>query len=236
MVKGAAAGAGLGNAFLSHIKAVDGIFHIVRAFSEVDVVHVEGDVEPIRDLQIIHEELRLKDEEFLKGKVDALKKALRGNESDKTKKFEFDTVEKVFAWVSVDKKDVRHGDWNGKEIEVINTLQLLTAKSVVYLVNVSESDYVRKKNKWLPKIKAWIDENKPGDKMIPFSCSMESSVAALPSEADKENQLKELGASSALPKIIKTGYEALQLVYFFTAGADEVRAWTIRVSVPITDR
>ena len=175
LVKGAASGAGLGNAFLSHIRAVDGFFHIVRAFAELDVVHVEGEVDPIRDLEIIHEELRLKDEEFLSKQLDTAKKALRGSENDKTKKFEFDTIEKVYNWVC-SKKDVRFGDWSGKEIEVINTLQLLTAKSVVFLVNISESDYIKKKNKWLPKIKAWIDEKMPGDKMIPFSCSLESSV------------------------------------------------------------
>ncbi|RKP21759.1 cytoplasmic protein, partial [Rozella allomycis CSF55] len=222
LVKGAASGAGLGNAFLSNIRAVDGIFHVVRAFSEPNVVHVEGEVDPVRDLSIIHEELRLKDEEFLKNKYESLKKGIRGQEKNKEKVFELETVEKVilisinkllvYKWVSEEKKDVRHGDWNGKEIDIINSLLLLTAKT---------------SHIWLPKIKQWIDENTPGDTLIPFSCSLELLLSqSTPDE--KEQYLKELNTTSALPKIIVTGYSSLQLIYFFTAGADEVRAWTIR--------
>ena len=140
LVKGAAEGQGLGNAFLSHIKAVDGIFHLCRAFDDADVVHVEGEVDPIRDLQIIHEELRLKDEEFINKQVDSKRKDVArlgkgGNATDKLKKEEFEVLTKVQDWISTQKKDVREGEWTGKEIEIINTLQLITAKPVVYLVN-----------------------------------------------------------------------------------------------------
>lgn len=228
LVKGAAAGQGLGNAFLSHIRAVDGIFHLVRAFGGEEVVHVEGEVDPTRDLDIIREELRLKDAEFLTKAVEAARKGLRGHESDKARKFELETLEKLYAWVEESKREVRHGDWTAKEIEeVINPLQLLTAKSAVYLVNVSEEDYIRKKNKWLPKIKAWIDANSSGDPLIPFSGTLEHRLSTMEG-AQREQQLKELAVASALPKIICAGYQALQLIYYFTAGADEVRAWTIR--------
>ncbi|KNC97877.1 GTP-binding protein YchF [Spizellomyces punctatus DAOM BR117] len=240
LVKGAAEGQGLGNAFLSHIKAVDGIFHLLRAFDDAEVIHVEGELDPVRDLAIIHEELRLKDEEYLTKQVESRSREVNrlgkgGGAADKAKKEEFEIIQKVHKLVVDDKKDVRDGEWNGKEIEIINTLQLITAKPVVYLCNLSERDYVRKKNKWLPKIKAWIDENHPGDLLIPYSGALEMKLTSMTPE-EKEAYLKELQQKyespapvvSVLPKIIVAGYNALQLVYFFTGGPDEVRAWTIR--------
>lgn len=232
LVKGAASGAGLGNAFLSHIKAVDAIYHVVRAFDEADVIHVEGDLDPIRDMEIIHEELRLKDEEFLSKQVTELGAHVRrlghgGNAADKAKKEEFAVIEKVYEWVKSG-KEVRHGVWSNKEIEVINTLHLITAKPVIYLANVSEKDYIRKKNKWLPKIKAWIDEHSPGDLMIPYSGALEYRMSLIEDKEEREKQFKELGVHSMMPKIIVSGYSALQLIYYFTGGPDEVRAWTIR--------
>lgn len=154
----------LGNAFLSHIRAVDGIFHVSRCFSDDDIVHVDGEVNPIRDLETIHEELRLKDEEFLSKKVEDLKKThgrlgQTGGADVKAKKEEFEIILKVQDWVANQKKDVRKGNWSNKEVEIINTLQLLTAKPVIYLANLSEKDYARKKNKWLAKLKQWIDEH-----------------------------------------------------------------------------
>ena len=111
LVKGASAGEGLGNAFLSHIRAVDGIFHVCRAFSDADVIHVEGDVDPIRDLDIIHHELRLKDEEFLRkhfSQTEAAYKRL-GKNLDKDKKVELETLARLVALVCDEHKDVRHG-------------------------------------------------------------------------------------------------------------------------------
>jgi obg-like ATPase 1 len=227
LVKGASNGEGLGNAFLSHIKAVDAIFHMVRAFSDESIAHVEGEVDPIRDIEIIHEELRLKDSEFLTKHLEVVKRSLRTNESDKVKKFEYEVTQKAFDLVS-EKKDIRLQAWTSKEIEVLNPLQLLTAKSVVYLVNVSQEEYIKKKNKWLPKIKEWIDANSPGDSLIPLSAAFELKLSTLETEEAKTKFQMETNATSVLPKIIITGYRALQLIYFFTAGPDEVRAWTIR--------
>ncbi len=227
LVKGAADGEGLGNAFLSHIQAVDGIFHVVRAFSDEEVIHVEGEVNPVRDLEIIHEELRLKDKQFLERAVEVAKKNVRCNENDKTKKFEYETMVKLLEWVDGEKKDIRQGDWTAKEIDIINPLQLLTAKTVVFLVNLSESDYIAKKNKWLPKIKAWIDEKGMGDPLIPFSGALESRLSTK-SEEEKTAELSKVGTTSNMPKIITAGYNALQLQYYFTAGEKEVRAWTVR--------
>ncbi|KAG9018253.1 hypothetical protein FRB90_011759 [Tulasnella sp. 427] len=230
LTAGASTGAGLGNSFLSHVRAVDGIFQMVRSFDDAEVIHVEGEVNPIRDMEIIREELRLKDEEWVEKHLDTLKKSGRalGSNSlaDKAKKEEIATIEKILKVVKEDKRDVRKAEWTNKEVDVVNGLQLLTAKPVIYLVNLSEKDYVRKKNKWLPKIKAWIDENNPGDLLIPFSVALEERLAPLSAE-EKAEEAK-TGAASALGKITTAGYAGLDLIRYFTCGPDEVRAWTIR--------
>ncbi|KAG1726262.1 P-loop containing nucleoside triphosphate hydrolase protein [Suillus paluster] len=231
LTAGASTGAGLGNSFLSHVRAVDGIFQVVRAFDDAEVIHVEGDVDPLRDMEIIQTELRLKDIEWVEKHLDGLKRTGRslGNNSlaDKAKKEEIGTVEKVLKTLTVDNKDVRKGEWTNKEIEVVNSLTLLTAKPITYLVNLSEKDYIRKKNKWLAKIKGWIDAHNPGDPLIPFSVALEERLAQLPEDERVEAQ-KEPGAQSALGKITQAGYSSLDLIRYFTCGPDEVRAWTIR--------
>ncbi|KAM9804864.1 obg-like ATPase 1 [Neosynchiropus ocellatus] len=148
LVRGAHAGQGLGNAFLSHISACDGIFHMTRAFEDEDITHVEGAVDPVRDMEIIHEELRLKDEEMIFPIIDKLEKtAIRGG--DKKLKPEYDVMCKIKSWVVDEKKHVRYyHDWNDKEIDVLNKYLFLTSKPMIYLVNLSEKDYIRRKNKW----------------------------------------------------------------------------------------
>uniref|UniRef100_A0A4W5M130 Obg like ATPase 1 n=1 Tax=Hucho hucho TaxID=62062 RepID=A0A4W5M130_9TELE len=228
LVKGAHAGQGLGNAFLSHISACDGIFHMTRAFEDEDIIHVEGNVDPVRDIEIIHEELRLKDEESLGPIIDKLEKtAVRGG--DKKLKPEYDIMLKVKNWISEEKKHVRfYNDWNEKEIDVLNKYLFLTSKPMIYLVNLSEKDYIRKKNKWLIKIKEWVDAHDPGAMVIPVSGGLEAKLQDMTNE-EKDKYCEEAKTQSVLTKIIKTGYAALQLEYFFTAGPDEVRAWTVRV-------
>ncbi|PIA39832.1 hypothetical protein AQUCO_02600355v1 [Aquilegia coerulea] len=224
LVKGAHEGQGLGNQFLSHIRAVDGIFHVLRAFEDPEIIHVDDSVDPVRDLEVITEELRLKDIEFMEGKVEDLEKSMKRS-NDKQLKLEHECCEKIQAWLKAG-KDVRLGDWSAADIVILNTFQLLSAKPIVYLVNMNEKDYQRKKNKFLPKIHAWVQEH-GGEPIIPFSCSLERTLADLPAdEAAKyceENKLQ-----SALTKIIKTGFSAINLIYFFTAGPDEVKCWQIR--------
>ncbi|XP_017890297.1 adenylate kinase 9 isoform X2 [Ceratina calcarata] len=226
LVKGAAEGQGLGNNFLSHINACDGIFHLARAFDDDDVTHIEGDVNPVRDLEIISEELRLKDIEFLNGHLEKLEKlVVRGN--DKKLKPEYDTLLKVKGILVDEKRHIRFADWSATDIEVLNKYLFLTSKPVIYLVNLSEKDYIRKKNKWLIKIKEWVDKNDPGAILIPFSGVFENKLADM-NEAERAKYLEENKVTSALDKIIVQGYKALQLQYFFTAGHDEVKAWTIQ--------
>ncbi|KAI1460450.1 putative GTP-binding protein [Annulohypoxylon moriforme] len=231
LTRGASTGAGLGNAFLSHIRAVDAIFQVVRCFDDAEIIHVEGDVNPVRDLDIIAEELRLKDIEFVEKALENSKKKTRlGGQSLELKRAKEDeaTIEKVLAWLK-DGKDVRKGTWSPKEVEVINTLLLLSAKPVVYLVNLSEKDYTRKKNKHLAKIAEWMKEHAAGDPILPISVSFEERLTHFGSDAEAAEECKNIGIESALPKIITTMRKALNLASFFTTGTDEVRQWTIRV-------
>lgn len=154
LVKGASDGAGLGNAFLSHIDAVDGIYHVVRAFPNEEVIHEEGDVDPIRDMEIITNELIAKDLQKLSKVKPPIQLAI-DRKNDKQAKEEMAILDKVTALLN-DKKPVRDGDWNYKEIDFLNTLLFLTAKPVVYLVNIGFEEYKTKKNKYLPKIMQWI--------------------------------------------------------------------------------
>uniref|UniRef100_A0A1L8DSA7 Obg-like ATPase 1 n=1 Tax=Nyssomyia neivai TaxID=330878 RepID=A0A1L8DSA7_9DIPT len=227
LVKGAAEGQGLGNAFLSHISACDAIFHLCRAFDDENVTHVEGEVNPVRDLDIISDELRLKDIEKLNKDLEKLERAVvRGN--DKKLKPEYDSLLKVKSVLCEENKHIRFADWTMHDIEVLNKYLFLTSKPVVYLVNLSEKDFIRKKNKWLIKIKEWVDKNDPGASIIPFSGIFENKWAEFETDPEREAYAEEHKVRSVLDKIILTGYKALQLEYFFTAGADEVKAWTIQ--------
>lgn len=227
LVAGASEGAGLGNAFLSHISACDAIFQMLRAFDDDDIVHVDGAVDPVRDLRTILNELRLKDVEYFTARFnDMEKKAAR--KADKKLEEEFKVITKILTILRDDEKHLRFiKDWTANEIEVLNQHLPLTAKPMLYLVNLSEKDFIRKKNKWLVKIKQWIDENDPGAQLIPFSGPFELKAVEMDPE-EFQKYCDEVKCQSVLPKIIKSGYSLLQLEYFFTAGKDEVKAWTIQ--------
>ncbi|XP_057371556.1 obg-like ATPase 1 isoform X2 [Daphnia carinata] len=224
LVKGAHEGQGLGNAFLSHIRSVDAIFHLCRTFESEEVTHVEGDVNPVRDIEIINEELRLKDEESLTAAIKKVESLMR---TDKKMKTEYDILCKIKTHLVDQGKHIRYGDWNVQEIDVLNKHLFITSKPVIYLVNMAEADYIRKKNKWLPKLKEWIDINDPGAIMLPFSGTLEAKLADM--DANTSNAFcEEKKTSSAFNKIIAQGYKSLNLMYFFTAGPNEVKAWTIQ--------
>ncbi|EEB17123.1 conserved hypothetical protein [Pediculus humanus corporis] len=201
LVKGAAEGQGLGNAFLSHIKACDAIFHLLRAFEDEDVTHVEGEVNPVRDLEIIAEELRLKDEEYLNQQLEKLERTvLRGG--DKKLKPEYDILCRIKTMLVDEKKHLRFGEWNANDIEILNKHLFLTTKPVIYLVNLSEKDYIRKKNKWLLKIKEWVDKNDSGASIIPFSGVFEHKLSEMP-EDERSAHLKEINATRKVRKPLK---------------------------------
>uniref|UniRef100_A0A3B5MMM5 Obg like ATPase 1 n=1 Tax=Xiphophorus couchianus TaxID=32473 RepID=A0A3B5MMM5_9TELE len=216
LVKGAHVGQGLGNAFLSHINACDGIFHLTR----------ESINEGKSTIRFLQESLLDKNQSF----ITSLKLLdLNGSKGGKCLvSYQIDVMCKIKSWVMDEKKHVRYyHDWNDKEIDVLNKYLFLTSKPKNYLVNLSEKDYIRRKNKWLVKIKEWVDSHDPGALVIPFSGNLESRLQDM-SEEERQKCCKEHKTQSALSKIIKAGYAALQLEYFFTTGPDEVRAWTIR--------
>jgi len=227
LVKGASEGQGLGNAFLSHIKACDAMFHLCRTFEDPDITHVEGEVDPIRDLDIINEELRLKDEEFFEKVFTEVERAYV-TRNDKTLKTEYESLCKIKKVLMEEKKAVRFGDWNQADIEVLNKHLMITAKPMLYLVNLGEKDFIRKKNKWLAKIKEYVDKNDPGAMIIPFSGTFEKKLMDMADDEERKAFCEETKCTSILEKIIVQGYKALQLQYFFTAGADEVKAWTVQ--------
>ena len=224
LVKGASNGEGLGNAFLSHIKAVDGIFQIIRIFEEQHVTHVEGDVDPIRDLDIISTELRLKDLQILESQLPKLEQVAQ--RVDKSKAKDVLVMKECIEWLKQG-KDIRSGEWKIADIPIINSFQLLTAKPIVYLINMSKEDYARQKNKWLPKIKKWVDERGSAP-LVPFSAALEQEIIDMdPKQVTEHLDKIKPGLKSSIPKVLTVGYRALQLINFFTCGEDEVKAWTI---------
>jgi len=230
LIKGASEGAGLGNAFLSNICATDGVFHVIRAFDDVDVVHVDDDVDPVRDLDTITSELCKKDLAEVKRAIADEQRDVKKNPTMKLSQLFITTMERVTEMLESNLA-VRTGDWNTPEVEMIKEKlpNLITTKPMIYLINLSKKDFCRKKNKWLPKIHAWIKEH-GGGAMIPFSCEFEQELFDL---GDDEAAIKAFldecgeGVKSVLPKMITQGYRDLNLMYYFTAGEKEVRCWTV---------
>mmetsp|Transcript_94064 Transcript_94064/g.265648 ORF Transcript_94064/g.265648 Transcript_94064/m.265648 type:complete len:399 (-) Transcript_94064:158-1354(-) len=234
LISGASKGEGLGNAFLSHIQAVDGIIHVMRAFEDDDVIHAEDTVDPVRDIITICNELRIKDLSFMQSKKEMHKKGLSAAKTKSPahlKKWEEenDCMDKIIALLE-EGKDVKNNmaNWTPKDVEYLNDYALLTAKPCMFAINMNHRDYCRKKNKFLKPIYEWVQANAPGSAMIPYCGAYEEELQDMESDADREARLKEDATTSAMPKIITTAFHMVHLINFFTAGPDEVRAWTIR--------
>ena len=215
LVKGAAKGEGLGNKFLSHIREVDAIAQVVRAFGDSNVTHVHNKVDPQEDAAVINLELALSDLETVKKRLDNAKKNAKGAAAKDWQK-EVSTLEKVFTQLE-NGLPARDLDFNEDEIKLVKELQLLTMKPMLYVVNVNES----------PKSKVQsqkFDEDAP---QIEISAKLEAELADL-SEAEAKQYLLELGMTeTGLDKLITASYKLLNLVTFFTSGEPETRAWTI---------
>ena len=229
LVRGAAEGAGLGNDFLSHISAVDGIFHVVRAFDSEEVIHVDDSVDPVRDLETIQAELCAKDMQYLKKAVEQEKLDVKKNPTMKLSALFISTMDKVEEMLT-NNLPIRNGEWTTPEVLMIKEKlgRLITTKPIVYLVNLSKKDFIRKKNKWLVKIHTWIKEH-GGGVMIPFSVEFEQDLWDVREDVDATKAFLDSveGAKSALPKMVVQGYKELNLIYYFTAGEKEVRCWTL---------
>jgi len=226
LVRGAADGAGMGNAFLSHIQGVDGIYHVVRAFDDDEIQHYDGEVDPVRDLETIKLELVEKDKRFCEKKLEEATLRSKRNGQDKQSLLEKETLEKAMELLKENKNVRDKEDWSYKEIDVLNDYLFFTSKPGVYLVNLSKEDYIKKKNKFLAKIVKWVNEN-GGGKIIPYSAVYEKELFEA-SKEERQKIIEENKAESAMGKIITTGFQSLDLIYYFTAGEDEVKCWTIR--------
>jgi obg-like ATPase 1 len=231
IIRGAHTGAGLGNAFLSHIQAVDGLFHVVRAFDNPEVVHVDDSIDPIRDLETVVFELCRKDAALLES-IRAKKEAEAKRDAKlKPPPFFFPLMDKL-AEMLENNIPLRSGTYTLDEVAKINELLggAITLKPMVYLVNLDQKSFKRKANRWLPLINEWV-QNHGGGTIIPFSVEWEQELWKIRENSElKEAFLNEVpGLKSTLPRIVKIGYNALNLQYFFTAGEDEVRCWTIPV-------
>lgn len=229
LIKGASEGAGLGNAFLSHIQAVDGLYHVVRAFDNPEVIHVDDTVDPIRDLNTIMYELCRKDAAYVESVKQRKEMDIKRDPKNKPPPAYYTMVEKIDKLLE-ENMPLRSGSWSLDEVGRINDMfpQAITLKPIVYLVNLDVASFKRKGNKWLPPINEWVTSH-GGGQIIPMSVEWERQLWELrENPTAKEAFLAEAGgAKSILPRIVKVGYNVLHLQYFFTAGEDEVRCWTI---------
>jgi GTP-binding protein YchF len=224
LVKGASEGKGKGNAFLSHIREVDIIVHVVRCFVDDDVIHVEGGIDPIRDMQIIDSELLYKDLESIEKRVDRLKKAAKAG--DKQISLQLDAVDRLREHVE-NGNPVRSFQVTELEREGYSDLFLLTEKPVLYVTNVAETDLPDATgNAYVQKVREVAQ--KQGSELVVVSAKVEAEIAELDAE-EKVMFLQELGIESAgLDLLIRAAYKELGLITYFTAGEKEVRAWTIQ--------
>jgi GTP-binding protein YchF len=221
LVRGASKGEGLGNQFLAHIREVDAIAHVLRCFEGGDVTHVEGSIDPLRDAETVETELMLADLDSLeKRHANAIKKARGG---DKEAKAQVEVMEPVLALLR-DGKPARRFTPSAEQAPVLQQMQLLTAKPVLYVCNVEEAS-AAKGNGLSEKVAARAKAE--GASSVVVSAAIEAELAQLP-EADRAEFLSSLGLSeTGLARVIRAGYGLLHLITFFTAGPKEARAWTV---------
>lgn len=223
IVKGASKGEGLGNKFLSNIREVDAIVHVVRCFDDPNVIHVEGNADPKRDIETIDLELIFADMEWLERRIDKTRKMMKGG--DKKYQDELNLLEKIYTALEQG-IPARVLSYDEKELEYFRDLYLLTLKPVLYVANIAE-DMINKPESEYVRIVREIAEKENAD-LVAISAKIEEEIAMLDND-EKAMFLEELGLdSSGLDKVIKAGYHLLGLISFLTAGPTEVRAWTIK--------
>ena len=223
LVKGASKGEGLGNKFLSHIRETDAIVEVVRCFKDGNVVHVDGSVNPIRDIETINLELIFADIETINKRLDKARKNLK---ADKKYQLEIDLLEKI-------KNNLENGnsarvmEFNEEEQILVNDMFLLTTKPILYIANISEEQMENMENdEMVLQVKEYAKKEKA--EVIPLCVKIEEELSGL-DDKDKNEMLEALGLEeSGLDKVIKKSYDLLGLMSFLTAGEPEVRAWTIK--------
>ncbi len=224
LVKGASKGEGLGNKFLSHIREVDAIIHVVRCFDNDDIIHVEGSVNPARDIETINLELILSDIEMVERRIDRSSKAMKG---DKSLAGEVEFLKKLKAHLE-EGLSARSLECDEDEKAIMDSVALLSSKPVIYACNMSEEDFMNniETNERFNAVRKIAQEE--GSEVLPICAELEAQIAPLEKE-EKELFLSELGLEkSGLDRLIKSSYHLLGLISYLTAGKPEVRAWTIK--------
>ena len=225
LVKGASQGEGLGNKFLSHIREVDAVIHVVRCFEDKDIIHVDGTVDPVRDVDIINTELAISDLELVENRLLKIEKKAKTS-NDKAALFEVDVMNKCKSYL-VENRPLREVSFTEEELKVIKPFNFITLKPIIYLANVTEMDLVMKTNKYIDSLQNYVK----GSKVILMCAKIESELVEF-DDLERQVFLKELGIEeSGLNQLIKSTYEILGLRTFFTAGSDEVRAWTFKAGM-----
>jgi len=224
LVKGASKGEGLGNKFLSNIKETEVILHIVRCFEDENITHVEGNIDPIRDIEIIEQELLFADLDSVQKRVDSLTKKAKGK--DKVAIAQLAVAQRLLEYISEGHPVVTFEEFESDEFQSMNKeLRLLTSKEIIYATNVDE-DGLSEDNEYVQKVKAYADER--GSQVIKLCAKVEEEMVDFDDE-EKTEMLNDLGVEeSGLDQIIHEGFDKLGLMSYFTAGVKEVRAWTIR--------
>ena len=223
LIKGASQGEGLGNQFLANIREVDAILHVVRCFDNGNIVHVDGDVNPVRDKEVIDLELQLKDIEVLEKRIEKQKKQTKSGDKDEIKKLEF--YEKLLAFISDGQSAREFETTNEFEQEIFDEIGLLTAKPVLYVCNVDE-DSVKKGNEYSEALREAVKGEEA--EVVLVSAAIESEISQLETFEDQMMFLEEMGLDKpSSHDLIEATYKLLNLITYFTAGEKEVRAWTI---------
>lgn len=224
LVKGASKGEGLGNKFLSHIREVDAIIHVVRCFENDDIIHVDGSINALRDIETINLELIFSDIEMVERRIDRSTKAMKG---DKSLAKEVDFLKRLKAWLE-DGNPARSIECDDDEQAVIDTTALLTSKPVIYACNMSEEDFAGglENNENYKNVRSVAD--KEGAQVLPICAELEAEISSLDKE-EKAMFLADLGIEQGgLDLLIQKSYDLLGLMSYLTAGKPEVRAWTIK--------
>lgn len=223
LVKGASRGEGLGNKFLSHIRETDSIVEVVRCFEDSNVVHVDGSINPIRDIETINLELIFADIETVNKRLDKARKNLK---ADKKYQIEIDLLEKILKTLE-EGKSARTLEFNEEEQDLVKDMFLLTTKPILYIANISEEQLENAENDiFVKQVKEYAQTEKAD--VIPLCVKIEEELSGL-EDTDKKEMLEALGLEeSGLDKVIKKSYDLLGLMSFLTAGEPEVRAWTIK--------
>ena len=223
-MKGASNGEGLGNKFLSHIRETDAICEVVRCFDDTNIIHVDGDVDPLRDIETINLELAISDLEIINNRLDKVAKKARTTKN-KDDLLEVEALEKAKA--ALEKNiPLRLVEYTEEELKLLKSYSFLTLKPIIYLANVSENELGKEDNPYVKKVKEYA--NKEQAKVVVLCAKVEEELSEL-EEEDKNDLLEALGIKeSGLDKLISATYDLLGLATYFTVGKDEVKAWTFK--------